>query len=225
MQKDRTARAVADLVLGRVKVQPQDPTTWAVANRTRRYTVSHPNAGWSCTCDDYHSRCVRLGIFCKHIEAVRITLANIHPYARGYQKEELDMSYHTLIIVGRLGRDPELKYTSTDEFMTVFSVATNYRYQKREGSWAQETTWFQIATFGKTAENCQLYLHKGSLVLVEGRLVIDPETGGPRIYERQDGYAGCAFEVAAQTVRFLSSVGGPEDEDQQEETPGEATQS
>ena len=70
-----------------------------------------------------------------------------------------------------------------------------------------------MSSWGKTAENCDQYLHKGSLVLVEGRLVCDPETGSPRLYSRQDGTPGTSFEVSANTVRFLS---GREGEDESE---------
>ena len=72
----------------------------------------------------------------------------------------------------------------------------------------KETTWFRVSAWGKTAENCSQFLHKGSLVLVEGRLVCDPETGGPRLYSRQDGSPGTSFEVSANTVRFLSGREG-----------------
>ncbi|MEN4100416.1 MAG: single-stranded DNA-binding protein, partial [Anaerolineaceae bacterium] len=67
--------------------------------------------------------------------------------------------------------------------------------------------------WGKTAENCNQYLRKGSLALVEGRLVCDPETGGPRLYTRQDGLPAASFEVSASTVRFLSGRDGEDEPD------------
>jgi single-strand DNA-binding protein len=122
-------------------------------------------------------------------------------------KGELFPMYHTLIIVGNLGKDPEMRYTPTGQAVTSFSVATSRQYTASSGEQVKETIWFRVSTWGKTAEVCNQYLKKGSKVLVEGRLTPDKATGGPRIYTRQDGTAGSSFEVTAQTVRFLSSRG------------------
>jgi single-strand DNA-binding protein len=112
--------------------------------------------------------------------------------------------YHTLIIVGNVGRDPEMRYTPSGQAVTNFNVATNREYTGSDGNKVKETVWFRISAWGKTAEICNQYLHKGSKVLVEGRLVPDPKTGGPRIWSGQNG-PGSNFEVTANTVRFLSS--------------------
>jgi single-strand DNA-binding protein len=114
--------------------------------------------------------------------------------------------YHTLIIVGNVGRDPEMRYTPSGQAVTNFNIATNRQYTASDGTMVKETIWFRVSTWGKTAENCNQYLHKGSKVLIEGRLVPDPKTGGPRIWEGQNG-PGASFEVNATTVRFLSSRG------------------
>jgi single-strand DNA-binding protein len=71
----------------------------------------------------------------------------------------------------------------------------------------KETIWFRVTTWGKQAEICNQYLKKGSKVLIEGRLTPDKNTGGPRIWNKQDGSMGASFEVTAGTVRFLSSRG------------------
>ena len=113
--------------------------------------------------------------------------------------------YHTIIIVGNLGRDPEMRYTPTGQAVTNFSMATSRKYTGSDGQLVDETTWFRVSVWGKMAEACNQYLHKGSKVLVEGRLRPDPNTGTPRVYERQDGTYGSSFEVTAQTVQFLSS--------------------
>lgn len=113
--------------------------------------------------------------------------------------------YHTLIIVGNLGRDPEMRYTPSGQPVTSFSVATSRQYTGNNGQLVKETIWFKITAWGKQAEVCNQYLKKGSKVLVEGRLTPDPNTGSPRIWTRQDGTAGSSFEVTASTVRFLSS--------------------
>ena len=113
--------------------------------------------------------------------------------------------YHTLVLVGNLGRDPEMRYTSSGQAVTNFSVATNREYTASNGEKVKETTWFRISTWGRTAEVCNQYLRKGSRVLVEGRLTPDNTTGGPRIWTRQDGSPAASFEVTANVVRFLST--------------------
>ncbi len=120
--------------------------------------------------------------------------------------------YHTIIIVGNLGRDPEMRYTPGGQAVTNFSVATNRQYTGSDGASVKETIWFRVSVWGKTAEVCNQYLKKGSKVLVEGRLVPDAATGGPRIWTRQDGTSASSFEVSANTVRFLSSRGEAEGE-------------
>jgi single-strand DNA-binding protein len=115
--------------------------------------------------------------------------------------------YHTIILVGNLGRDPEMRYTPGGQAVTNLNVATNRQYTASDGTQVKETIWFRVSTWGKQAETCNQYLRKGSKVLVEGRLVPDPATGGPRTFTRQDGTSGASFEVNASTVRFLSSRG------------------
>ena len=115
--------------------------------------------------------------------------------------------YHTIILVGNLGRDPEMRYTPSGQAVTNFSVATNRQYTGSDGQLVKETIWFRVSTWGKTAENCNQFLKRGSKVLVEGRLIPDTSTGGPRVWNRQDGTPSASFEVNAQTVRFLSTRG------------------
>jgi single-strand DNA-binding protein len=115
------------------------------------------------------------------------------------------MSYHTVILVGNLGRDPEMRYTPSGQAVTNFSVAVDDSYTNNSGERVERTIWFRVSTWGKLAEVCNNYLKKGRKVLVEGRMVIDPATGGPRTYTRNDGTTGASLEVNANTVRFLSS--------------------
>jgi len=112
--------------------------------------------------------------------------------------------FQTIIIVGNVGRDPEMRYTPSGQAVTSFSVATNRQYTNNSGESVKETIWFRVSAWGKTAEICNQYLKKGSKVLVEGRLTAD-KNGGPRIWTGQDGSPRASFEVSAQTVRFLSS--------------------
>ncbi len=116
--------------------------------------------------------------------------------------------YQSNLIVGYLGRDPEMDYTASGQARTRFTVATNRKYKNAAGEELKETTWFRITAWGKQAEACNAYLHKGSLVLVEGRLVPDPETGGPRVWTRQDNTPAASFEISAETVRFLNGQNG-----------------
>ena len=113
--------------------------------------------------------------------------------------------YHTLIIVGNVGRDAEMRYTPSGQAVTSFSVASNRQYTANSGEQVKETIWFRITTWGKQAEICNQYVKKGSKVLVEGRLTPDQSTGGPRIWNDQSGSPRASFEVTANTVRFLSS--------------------
>lgn len=110
--------------------------------------------------------------------------------------------FHKIILVGNLGRDPEMRYTPGGQAVTNLSIATNRRYTDSSGETREETIWFRVSVWGKQAENVNQYLKKGRQVLIEGRLVGD-ENGNPRIWQRQDGTSGASFEVSAQSVRFL----------------------
>ena len=111
--------------------------------------------------------------------------------------------FHKLTIVGNLGNEPTMKYTTDGKAVTTFSVAASNR--------KDETTWFRVTTWDKQAETCNQYLHKGSKVLVEGALKADAQ-GNPRTYERKDGGWAASFDVVASSVKFLSGKDEPTDE-------------
>ena len=115
--------------------------------------------------------------------------------------------YHKLILVGNLGRDPEMRYTPGGQAVCNMSVATNRTYNDNAGNQVKQTVWFRISVWGKQAESCHQYLRKGRSVLVEGRLNAD-ENGNPRMWTGQDGNSRASYEVTAETVRFL---GGRDD--------------
>jgi single-strand DNA-binding protein len=118
--------------------------------------------------------------------------------------------YQKLIIVGNLGRDPEMRYTPDGTPVTTFSVATNRRWTNQDGSPGEETVWFRVSAWRRLAETCNQYLSKGRMVLVEGELRPDAATGGPRIWTGNDGIARASFEVTARNVRFMPGRGeGP----------------
>lgn len=119
--------------------------------------------------------------------------------------------YQKIMIVGNLGRDPEMRYMPDGTGVTSFSVATS--------SWRKEgnaTAWFRVTVWGRQAEACNQYLAKGKQVLVEGELEFDTATGGPKMFDRNDGSKGVSFEIRANTVKFLS--GGNTDRDHSEST-------
>ena len=115
--------------------------------------------------------------------------------------------FHKVILVGNLGRDPEMRYTPGGQAVTNLNVATNRTYTDNAGNQVKQTVWFRVSVWGKQAESAHQYLRKGRQVLVEGRLNPD-DNGNPRIWNAQDGTPRASFEVTAETVRFLGGPGG-----------------
>ena len=105
------------------------------------------------------------------------------------------------IIVGHLGRDPELRYTSGGQSVCSFSVATSRSWTDQSGQPQEKTTWFRVTAWGKLGELCNQYLTKGRLVLVEGEVdasAWSAQTGEPR----------ASLELTARNVRFLGGRDG-----------------
>jgi single-strand DNA-binding protein len=119
------------------------------------------------------------------------------------------MSYQKVIIVGNLGRDPEMRYTPDGTPVTSFSIATNRRWTSADGSQGEETTWFRVSAWRRQAEVAAQYLSKGRQVLVEGRMNPDRATGGPRVWTGNDGVARASYEVTADRIIFLQGRGEP----------------
>jgi single-strand DNA-binding protein len=135
--------------------------------------------------------------------------------------------YQKIVLVGNLGRDPEMRYTPGGHAVTNLNVATNRTYTDGSGEQVKETVWFRVSVWGKQAESCHQYLRKGRQVLVEGRMIGD-ENGNPRIWNRQDGSPAASFEVNAISVRFLGGRGdadiadidaGPDAPESEEDIP------
>lgn len=116
------------------------------------------------------------------------------------RKEIKKQMYHKIILVGHVGRNPDMKYLEDGRAVTNLSLAvSDYKNNQKE------TIWFNVSVFGKQAENVAQYVQKGSSVYVEGSL--RHKNGKPRLYKNQDGVVTPAnFEVVADTVRFLSSA-------------------
>lgn len=102
---------------------------------------------------------------------------------------------NAVTLIGRLGRDPEVSHVGQSDICR-FSVATDDGYQDKSGQRVDRTTWHTVTVGGKTAENCSRFLHKGSLVCVEGRYL-------SRKYQTKDGRDAVSFYVAASRVVFL----------------------
>lgn len=104
-----------------------------------------------------------------------------------------------VILIGNLGRDPELRYTQSGQPVANFSLATSEQFTKKDGTRDERTEWHRIVAWARTAELCAQYLSKGRTVYVEGRLQT-------REWENREGQKQRTTEVVAQTVQFL---GGP----------------
>ena len=105
-----------------------------------------------------------------------------------------------VMIMGNLGRDPEMRYTPSGKPVTSFSVAVSRSYMKPEGERTEVTDWFNVVAWGRLAEICSQYLTKGSMVYVEGRL----ET---RSWEGDNGQKHFRTEVVANDVNILDRKG------------------
>ena len=114
------------------------------------------------------------------------------------------MSFNKIIIVGNLGRDPELRYTPQGSAVCNFSVATNEKKRDKAGELQDVTTWFRVTLWNKQAENASKYLTKGSPVYVEGRLRIEEWTD-------RDGNTRYTLEVNATDMQFISAGGRGDD--------------
>ena len=99
-------------------------------------------------------------------------------------------------IIGRLGRDPELRYTHTGSPVASLNIATDESYVDRDDNKVERTEWHRVLVFQRQAENCANYLRKGSLVYVEGSLQT-------RKWQDQNGQDRYTTEIKAQRVQFL----------------------
>ena len=107
-----------------------------------------------------------------------------------------------VILIGNLGRDPELRYTQNGQAVTNFSLATSENWTDKNGERSEKTEWHRIVAWAKTAELCAQYLSKGRTVYIEGRLQT-------RDWEDKEGVKRQTTEIVAHTVQFL---GGPRGE-------------
>ena len=110
------------------------------------------------------------------------------------------MSVNKVILVGRLGRDPETRYTGGGQAVANFSVATDETFKDKSGERQKRTEWHKIVVWGKLAEIAQQYLKKGSLIFIEGRIQ-------SREWQDKEGQKRTSFEIIASNFRMLGGRG------------------
>ena len=108
-----------------------------------------------------------------------------------------------VILIGRLGKDPDMRYTPSGTAVANFSLATNSSFKDSDGNWQDKTEWHNIVTFGRTAEIAGEYLKKGKLVYIDGRL----QTSS---WEDQNGQKRYKTEVVASELQLIGSRGDGE---------------
>jgi single-strand DNA-binding protein len=106
------------------------------------------------------------------------------------------VSLNKAMIIGNLGRDPEMRYTPNGQAVTQFTVAVNRNFRGQDGNWQEETEWFRVVAWGPLAERTAENLRKGRKVYVEGRLQT-------RQWEDKDGQKRYTTELVAQQVTAL----------------------
>lgn len=110
-----------------------------------------------------------------------------------------------VMLIGRLGRDPELRYSQSGAPVCTLNMATDESYTDREGNKVDKAEWHRVVVFQRVAENCAQFLSKGSLVFVEGSLQT-------RKWQDQQGQERYTTEIKAQRVQFLDKRGGGSDQ-------------
>ncbi len=109
--------------------------------------------------------------------------------------------YQKVVIIGHVGRDPEMRYTPSGVPVTSFTVATNRRWTNQSGEQQEKTTWFRVTCWRKLAETAAQYLQKGKLILVEGEVEA-------QAYTDREGTARATLELTATNFKFLGGGRG-----------------
>jgi single-strand DNA-binding protein len=128
------------------------------------------------------------------------------------------MSVNKAILIGRLGKDPELKYTSSGKAMASFSLATSERWNDKDGNKQDKTTWHNIVAWGKQAEVMKEYLFKGKEIYIEGRI-------DNRSYEDKENVKKYISEVVVQSFQFVGSKSSGESSGASQMPPAEPSTS
>lgn len=109
-------------------------------------------------------------------------------------------SLNKAMIIGRLGQDPDVRYTQSNTAVANMSIATSERYKDKSGEWKETTEWHRVVAWGRTAEICQEYLKKGSQVYIEGPIQT-------RQWEDKEGQTRYTTEIKALKMTMLDSKG------------------
>lgn len=120
--------------------------------------------------------------------------------------------YQRIEMIGRLGRDPETRYTGGGQAVANFSVAVSESWKDKNGEKQEKTEWFKITAWGKLAEICQQYLVKGQLVFIAG-------SGATREWQDKEGQKRTSFEITAREMKML---GGGKKQEERSEAPASA---
>ena len=110
------------------------------------------------------------------------------------------MSINKVILVGNLGKDPELRYTPSGAAVANFTLATSERFKDKSGEWQEKTEWHNIVAWRQLAEICGKYLHKGKQVYIEGKIQT-------RSYDDRDGNKRYTTEIVADQMQMLGRAG------------------
>lgn len=110
------------------------------------------------------------------------------------------MAVNKVILVGNLGKDPELRYTAAGTAVATFSLATTERYKDRDGAQQEKTEWHNVVAWRQLAEICGKYLHKGKQVYIEGKIQT-------RSYDDRDGNKRYITEIVADQMQMLGRAG------------------
>lgn len=110
------------------------------------------------------------------------------------------MSINKVILVGNLGKDPELRYTPSGAAVANFTLATSERFKDKSGEWQEKTEWHNIVAWRQLAEICGKYLHKGKQVYIEGKIQT-------RSYDDRDGNKRYTTEIVAEQMQMLGRAG------------------
>ena len=111
------------------------------------------------------------------------------------------MGVNKVILLGNLGKDPELRYTPSQVPVCSFSLATSERRKDSNGQWSDHTEWHNVIAFGKTAENCANFLKKGRQVYIEGKIQT-------RKWQDKEGKDQYTTEIIGNTVQFVGAKEG-----------------
>lgn len=126
------------------------------------------------------------------------------------------MAVNKVILIGNLGRDPEIRYTTSGQAVANFTLATTERYTNKSGERQEETEWHRIVAWGRLAEICGEYLSKGRMVYIEGSI-------RTRSWEDKEGNTRYTTEIVARNMQMLGGQGGrtegPSDSD--DKVPGD----